>query len=431
MSVDAIFSKRIFDVLSRFLKTDIRYLAKGSFWLTIGRVVSAVVAFVLSVLYARYLPKELYGEYRYVLSVLGMLGIFALPGMATAIVRSVARGFDGSYRKGALYIFFASFGITLASLVTGFWFFYQGNDRFGWAFVTAGLVVPFAEGLGNWRAFFEGKGQFREKTFYNIFATIFYGAVMAGTVALLIIANIPFVFALAFLVSMYYIGNAIPNIIFFLKTLRSVSRGSAIESGSVRYGLHLSLVKAPATLANYIDAVLLHVFLGPAALAVYSFAIALPEQMKSFLGVTATVALPKLSSKTEAEAERALLRVTLPSKIMRSVAITTVLVVVYIVAAPYVYEIFFPAYTESIRFSQVFALSLVTFPVCIFGTAIQAEGRLRSVYIHQLGAPIIQIVLLIVLISGFGIWGAIAGRVAARFFGHLLAFVLFRAERVE
>jgi O-antigen/teichoic acid export membrane protein len=408
----------------RFFHTDVRYLAKGTFWLTVGKVVGAAIAFGLSILYARYLPKELYGEYRYVLSVLSMLGVFALPGIATAIIRGVARGFDGTFSIGAKYIFFSSFGITVAGLAVATWFFLAGNTMLAWAFIAASIVIPFAEGLGNWRAYLEGKKLFRKKTLFNIWSNIWYGALLALSVGAIYFYSLPINYSLVILVLAYTVGHAIPNILFLLITLRSLPKDCISEPGSVRYGMHLSLIKAPATIANYLDAVLLHTLLGPAALALYAFAIALPEQIKGFLGVTASVAFPKLATKTDS-LELSEMKKKLPGKIGRAMVISFAVIIIYIAVAPYIYEIFFPRYQDSVIYSQIFALSLITFPMGVFGTAIKAEGNLKKIYIHQLLAPIIQIIALIILIPQFALWGAVFARIIARIVGHGLAYGLF------
>ncbi|KKU52131.1 MAG: Polysaccharide biosynthesis protein [Parcubacteria group bacterium GW2011_GWA2_47_10b] len=410
----------------RFLRTDIRYLAAGSFWLGIGKAVSVLVALVLSLLYARLIDREVYGEYRYILSVLGTLGIFAIPGVATAIVRSVARGYEGTFRRGGFLIFFCSFGITLVGLGVAFWFYTQDKYSLAVSLAIASLVVPLVEGLGNWRAYYEGKRLFREKTVLNIFSSIFYGAFMVAGILLLSSGRFTFFGnAVVVLVLSYLIGNAIPNILFFIRAMRSVPRASAVEPGSMRYGMHLSLLNAPATVANYLDALLLHAFIGPAALAVYSFAIALPEQLKSVFAMFATVSFPKLSSSVATSKGKYEIKKTLPSKIAKATFLTAGIVAVYIFAAPTLYNILFPAYKEAAFPSQIFALSLIFFPVGVFGTALKAEGNLKKIYLHELSMPFIQIGMLAVLIPLYGLWGAVLARLFARIANHILAFVLF------
>ena len=414
-------------ILQNFLRTDIHYLARGSFWLGIGRIFGALVAFGLSVLYARYLPKELYGDYRYVLSGLGALGIFALPGVATVITRGVARGFEGTFRRGSLLIFASSFGVMLGGFGIAVWFFLHGNAVLGWGFIVAALFMPFAEGLGNWRAYFDGRRMFYEKTLWNIGANLFYGLSMMGAVGIILMFSLYPWQSLIVLLGMSVLGHALPNIVAYLFAMRRVPRGAPSEQGALRYGVYLSFLDVPSTVVMYLDGILLHAFIGPSALAIYSFAIAAPEQMKGLMSAAAITAFPKISQRTDTIEARQEIKKTLPAKLLRASLFTALAVAAYILAAPFLFHIFLPAYQESVPYSKVFAVSLVFFPFGLFGTALKTEGNLKKVFGYQTAAPVAQIIFLFLLIPSFGLWGAIAGRLLGRFFalGFEWAFFMY------
>ena len=52
----------------KWTHTDMIYLAKGGFWLTLGQIISSVSSFALAVAFANFLPKEVYGNYKYIIS---------------------------------------------------------------------------------------------------------------------------------------------------------------------------------------------------------------------------------------------------------------------------------------------------------------------------------------------------------------------------
>src|SRR3989344_3611253 len=158
--------------LERFLQVDATYLAGGSFWLILGKGVNMFVALLLSVIYARYLLKETYGDYRYVLSIFGMLGIFALPGLATAINRSVARGHERTFVKGARIILLSSFSITLIGIGIGLVFLSGGRPELAYSFFAVSAIIPFTESFGIWRGYYDGERKFKEKTFFNLISHI-------------------------------------------------------------------------------------------------------------------------------------------------------------------------------------------------------------------------------------------------------------------
>ena len=83
-----------------YTKTDMVYLAKGSFWLTILQITGTISGFFLSVAFANFFPKHEYGIYKYILSVGGIIGAFTLTGLGPAIMQAVAKGSDGVLREG-------------------------------------------------------------------------------------------------------------------------------------------------------------------------------------------------------------------------------------------------------------------------------------------------------------------------------------------
>ncbi len=412
--------------IERFLGVDLKYILKSGSWITVGKILGSFIAFLLSIAYARYLSKSVYGDYRYILSVLSIAGIFALPGMGTAITRAVARGYDGTFRSGGRLIFFSSFGITIIGLLLAVGFYVNGNTSLAWGFVIASLIVPFVEGLGNWRAFYDGKKAFKAKTILNLCDQLFYALVMLLGIGMILFFNTHGPTSLLILLAAYSLGEGIPNIYFFLRTLKKVPRDAPTEAGSISYGLHLSLTNIPSTIANYLDAILLHSFIGPGALAVYSFAIAPPEQLKALFSIIPDIAFPKLALRTSESTGNTELKRNLDKKIFRSTIITLFITGLYIAAAPFIYNVFFPAYTKAIMLSQVFALSLILFPFGIYNTALKAEGNIKKVYVYNIAAPTIQIVALIVLIPFYGLWGAIWGRIIGRLANHLLPLFLFK-----
>ncbi len=408
--------------LERFLNTDTLYLARGSFWMSLGSIVNMGVALLLSIAYARYIPKEVYGSYRYVFSVLGAAGIFALPGMAVIITQSVARGFSGTYRQANRIIFYGSIGISVISAGASIFFFRQDNLTLATAFLAGAIGIPFVEGLGNWRGYFDGVKAFKRKTILNIKIKIFYGISMLSAIFCIWFFYLPPMIATALLVSAYVIPLGIANIFAVRTTLQEVPPNAPIEPDSIRYGMHLSLGTVPTTIASYIDSIIVYHYLGPIALATYAFATAIPDQIKVIFINIASTTTPKLAQQAfTVEQKRELTK-----KLFRASIFTTLIILGYIIVAPLIYMIFFNRYLDAIPYSQVFVISLALFPFGIFGNAIRAEGNIKKNYILDSTVSGIQIVALLMLIPWYGLWGAIWGRVIGRFANNFFSYVLFR-----
>ena len=80
---------------------------------------------------------------------------------------------------------------------------------------------------------------------------------------------------------------------------------------------------------------------------------------------------------------------------------------------------------EAVRYTQVFALSMVLFPLSVFGTALKAEGNIKKIYIFSIGEPLVQILAIITLVPLYGLWGAIAARVGGRLLNMTLQTYLY------
>jgi len=408
--------------LERFLSTDTTYLARGSFWMSLGSIVNMGIALLLSIAYARYIPKETYGSYRYVFSLLGAAGIFALPGMAVIITQSVARGFLGTYRRANRIIFYGSIGISIISVGASIFFFQQNNLTLAIAFLASAIGTPFVEGLGNWKGYYDGMKAFKRKTMLNIKIKIFYGISMLSAIFCIWFFYLPPTIATALLVSAYVIPLGIANIFVVRRTFREIPTDAPVEPGAIPYGVHLSLASVPTTIASYIDGLIVFHYLGPVALATYSFATAIPDQIKVILINIANTTTPKLAQR-EFTIEQ---KKDLAKKLFRASALTALAILGYIIVAPLIYTIFFNRYTDAIAYSQVFAVSLALFPFGIFGNAIRAEGNITKNYILDSTVSGIQIVALIMLIPWYGLWGAVWARVTGRFANNFFSYVLFR-----
>ncbi len=131
----------------KWTKTDMIYLAKGGFWLTLGQGVSSVSSFLLAIAFANLLPKETYGTYKYIMSIVSLLAIPTLAGMNTAIIQAVARGYEGSVMPA--FKTKVKWGLLggLASLILTGYYYFQGNNTLAISFLITAVFVPFMDSL--------------------------------------------------------------------------------------------------------------------------------------------------------------------------------------------------------------------------------------------------------------------------------------------
>jgi O-antigen/teichoic acid export membrane protein len=405
--------KDFFIWVQKYVRTDVLYLVRGGFWLTSGSVVSAVVAFTLAVVTANYLPKEIFGTYKYILSIAGVLMIFSLGGMGASLSRSVARGYEGSLIPAVKAN--VAWGIIsgLGGIAVSFYYFFHHNAVLGLAFLIIAGFLPLKDNLAVYLNWLEGKKYFAKMSAYIITSQI-------STTAVIILAII-FSQNLFLILLAYFAPRVLIHFIFLIKTLREIPREAKRDPGVISYGMHLSLLGILVELAGQLDKILVWNSLGAVSLATYSFATAPTSQIRSFLNNIFPLSFPKLAQRTTDE-----LRKTLPRKMLIMLGGISIVVAAYILAAPYLFKIFFPKYMDSVFFSQIFVLTLLFLPRGILTDAITIHAPKKVIYLSSLSTSFVKLVSLVVFVRMFGILGAIFSYLTGEAYLTLISIFFFR-----
>ena len=410
------FKQKIRDFLlwsQKYTQTDMIYLVKGGFWLSLGQIISTAASFLLAIAFANLLDPTIYGNYRYILSIIGLLAVFTLPGMGTAVIQATARGFEGSfYSAFKEKLKFGTIGSLLA-ICLALYYFFKGNYTLPIPLLISAAFLPLWQASSIYGAFLAGKKLFKSKVKYSTLTTIIYVASMAGT--LFLTKNI------FWLVATYFVSNTFSSYFFYFLTRIRLKPNKKEDPKTLSYGKHLSLVRIIGVFANQLDKILIFHYLGAAQVAIYSFAIALPEQTKGVLKNAQTLILPKFAPKTEEEIKRNLWK-----RLFFFLGIVSAITVIYIVLAPPIYKIFFPKYLASIPYSQVFALSFLTVPIILLISVFQAKAAIKENYYVTLFASLTKILLMFALVLLFGLWGIIWAIVISRFLTFLFSLWLVK-----
>ena len=392
----------------KWLKTDMVYLTKGGFWLTAGQIFSSLSAFLLSIAFANLLPRETYGTYKYVLSIASLLSIPTLSGMTTSLAQAVAGGYDGSFIPALkARIKWGLFG-ALASLILSGYYFYQSNSTLTIGFLITAVFLPFMDSFNSYEAVLIGKKLFKTSTKYNI--TIKAVATIAIISTLYLTKNI---FLIIF---SYFIIYTILRFIFLQITIYKIELNPKQDPKTISYGKHLSLMNVISTAASQLDKILIFNYLGAIELGIYSFAIAMPEQIKGLLNNIQTLALPKFTQSTHHENRKTIL-----IKMLKFSVIVFPVVIIYIITAPYIFKLFFPQYLDAVFYSQIFSLSLLTIPAGLPITFLQSQVSTKKLWQLNLITPITQIIVMFIGVYFYGLMGLIMARVISR----IINFILF------
>ncbi|MBU4332511.1 oligosaccharide flippase family protein [Patescibacteria group bacterium] len=400
-------------ISQKYTGTDNVYIFKQGGVLYFGNMIAALVSFVSAIAFARLLSKTTYGEYKYILSLLNLAGIATLRHLNTVITQAVAQKYEGIVKKGFLAkIKWGIIGSLVCFTLAGY-FYFQGNLAFFFCMLLSGFLLPLFEACDVYIYYLQGKKLFTKLVLYQSLSIIISAVAIIFTIS--ITRNLVILFAVFLTV------NTLLKSIFLLVTLKKHPANNKSDPKFLKFGKELSIFGIISMAARELDRVLLFNFIDAAGVAIYSFAVMPEIQMTEILKNLRTIALPKFATRTREE-----LKKTLLTKVLKLFLVVLLGVILYALIAPTIFQIFFPKYMDSVVYSQVFFLSLLTFPATILELAFQAGVMKKELYSLKIFSTTSSIILLFILTPIFGIWGVIAARLITSFAKAGLTLMFFK-----
>ncbi|HUD03989.1 MAG TPA: oligosaccharide flippase family protein [Candidatus Paceibacterota bacterium] len=377
----------------RIFKTDMVYLVKGGSWLTLGQVIATLSAFITALFFANAVSKDVYGNYKFILAAAGILGAFSLTGMAQVVAQGVAQGSEGIFKDAVKTSLRWGSIVVVIALGVSVYYFLNGNAPFGYAFLIAGITNPFIDAFGLYGAYLGGKKDFKRSTLYNTGSQLF-------TTVVVIITAVTTQNALA-IVAAYFISSTLGILWSYRSVLSRFKPNTVGDKTLIPYSKHLSVIYLLGTIASQSDRIFVFHFLGPVSLAIYSFAQAIPEQIKGVFKNLFGVALPKYAVLPDAELRKSVIK-----KSLQLTGMTVIIVLLYILAAPLVFGLIFPKYIESVFYSQIYMLGLIFVPaISLFSIYFQIKMASRIMYKINIMSGIFTLILTFVLVYKYGLMG--------------------------
>ena len=152
----------------RHTRTDNIYLVKNASLMVLTQIISILNGFVLYILISRYLSKESYGQYKYLLSLFSLFGLTTFTGMKTAVARDIANNNDGALQAGFRRKLFGGFIGSILALIAAGYYQLNGRTDLSIALVLLGIFGPWLYAANVYTAIFIGKKRFDLYTKTNI-----------------------------------------------------------------------------------------------------------------------------------------------------------------------------------------------------------------------------------------------------------------------
>ncbi len=338
------------------------------------------------------------------------------------VFQAVARGFEGVFFRALKTKIKWGLLSAIASIAVATYYYINGNNTLSLSFVIIAGFLPLVDSFEIYHAILKGKKLFSLSSIYGSLSQV--GSVVALIITILITQNL-FIILLVYFASWTLIRSA-----FFIITIKNYPPNQNYDHETIGYGKRTSFINVLDSLVSSVDGILIFHYLGAVNLAIYSFAIAPISQIKSLAGQLSTLAMPKLATRSSEEINGPL------KKRFFSLFVTGLTIsFLYIIAAPYIYQIFFPQYLDAMFFSQIFSITIaLALPQTIFGAAISSKLTLippKMLYLWNLPGVIFLFFALIFVIK-LGILGVVISRLISLIAGLVVNLIVWnKIKKVE
>ena len=364
---------------------------------------SILISLVGTIIFAHYLTEKDFGIYRYLVSLSVLFGSFTLTGVGQAIMQASAKN-DTWYLKHGnhrtrYYNFIASGIAILGSL----YYTYQANYLLAWGCGLIAILQPSSIYFLNALAFLHGQKKFKEATFLQASRSLLITLTSIFTV--LITQNI------LMLICAYLGSQAIAGIISRHKNEKTVIANN-IENTPAKYdniANHASLRNIIVGTASRLDSIIVFQQLGAASLATYTISTLLPEHIKGALKNLPTLLIPRFSNRENAD------RPNFTHRSIQGLLLLSLFTVLVIILIPILYSVIFPKYPQAIIYTQLLALA---FPASIYHihlSWLQTQRKEKALYYSNVLTSAFQVLATFLLVTTYGILGAVIAKVATNY----------------
>jgi len=380
----------------KYTKTDNAYLIKSLSFIWSYQTFTVLSGLILYYIFANYVPAFTYGKYKYYITLFELFGITTLTGAKISLAPSIARGLDGTlpmlFKKRIRFGIVGSFVCLLGAVIAGL-----GNNLellialsiiatcAPWIHAS-GLTTSYMSGTKNFSMYAKTNASIESITFLSILATVF-------------------IWPTPIMLLTTYLASSSINIIVYFHLLRKL-RNNQIDPEAYSLGKYYSVLDGLNIFANRVDSLITYMLLGPANLAIYSFAIIPVEQIRGYLSHIQSVSVAKISVGNYTT-----LRKSLTARMPILMFGIFLIILFYILTASLIYKYLFPTYQASTIYSQIYSTTLLfIIPTLVYQTLLQSHGKKQISAKLNLVSNTLQICTTLFGAWFYGLMGIIVAR---------------------
>lgn len=404
----------------QYTKTDMVYLADGGFWLLLTQIVASLSGFFVTLVLANNISQEMYGEYRFIFSLIPLLTLFTLPGIATALTHSVARGNYVNFGKIIrAKINWGSISFILTLLV-GLYYFSSGNNSLAYVFFVSAIFIPFFEVFFLYSYYYKGRENFKTSSIYESISRIIQSIIVILVV--LITKNL-----IAILLA-YFLSKLVTNLFFYLRTIkkeRLETMSSEKEDETkhvVTYGKKLTVTGIFGILSENLDKLLIWAFLSATILATYHVALTIPLTIVLILNIVPRIAFPKFSKRDWNPHERK----DIIKKLLVFFTLLLIPTVLYLIFIPAILPWLFSNYETSIPIALLFSCLIPIMPVnAVLAQIFRATKSIWQIVFLQIVVIATMVITFLLTYKTLGIYGSATALITSEIALLIVGIILF------
>jgi len=413
-------------------KTTVQTIAKNTFWLFLAEGVNKGLMFFLTILLARYLGAEGYGQFAFAMSFTALFSVFADFGLSTLTIREVARNNKLAKKYvNNISVMKLFLGVITFSLIVGtIQFIRKSSDVNLLIYLFAGYII-----INSFNNFFRSIFRAFEKMQYEAYSKIIQGLTLFGFGLYFLLNR----FSTAYIVSAYIFASLISFFInlFYLRksNIRKLkeTRKKLIKQIDFKFwknvlkkGIWFGLAGMSVLLFNQVDKVMLGLMISEKSVGYYQASYRIYEIFVLFIILFSQILFPKMTNYFHNNKNK-FKKFFLKIKWIYFIVPFTIIGFIATFSNQIIFILYGNEYKEISSKILIFLIFSII-PVALnnlYGNYILIKGKERLFAFATFIGLIVNVILNIILIPYFSYYGA----TVATFFSEFVTFLFVFLKR--
>lgn len=411
--IQKIRKKHLTKELSRFFHLDVKFFLTGGFWLALAQALVVLFAILGASVLARMFTEEQFGEYQFIIALVGILALFTMPGFNVATLQSIIKGHNRTVLYAIQMRFLFSFLGSAALVLVSLYFHFIRAKQTWWLYLILAALFPF---LGS------GEPLLLPALAKENFRKLFLRMSVVNVIPTLVVAvSAALTQSLPISILSFFAAQILVYACLLVKDYKQLIQGT-VDKKAKHFGIHLSILNLVNYIQGYYDKLAITYLFGFAQIAVYAIASAIADQLYALSKMLATLIYPRLIRREKGTTFQAV-----KQRIPHLFLLFTLIGIIGILIAPFfIVLVYTKKYHEAILLSQVFlGINVVRSVSYLLFRTLEAHKQTRQLYVANVSYFLIEVLGMVLFLPRYGLWGALMAQAISNtwHFGICLFFI--------